>query len=167
MTRSITAASLLALVFAVGCALKSHTDFDPHIDFSKFKSFAQAPPPDIKPKALVGYSEITGRRIQEHIATSLQAKGYQKVSKSKADMIVAFSVSGEPRAEIVGGGPGWYGNTYTQHYVEGHLVINMYDAKSKQLVWHGWVNDRIYDAQDAKRVPEAVEAIMKKFPART
>ena len=165
MIRSIAAASL-ALVFAAGCAIKSHIDYDPDVDFAKYETFAEAPLPDIKPKALVGYSDITGRRIQGEITKALQAKGYEKVSKSKADMVVAFSVSGEPRAEIVGGGPGWYGNTYTQHYVEGHLVINLYDAKSKQLVWHGWVNDRIYDAQDGKRVPEAVEAIMKKFPAR-
>ena len=166
MIRSIAAASL-ALVFAVGCSLKSHIDYDPGVDFAKYQTFAQAPPPDVKPTALVGYSDITARRIQDEIASGLQARGYQKASRSKADMVVAFNVSGEPRAEIVGYGPGWYGNTYTQHYVQGHLVVNVYDAGTKQMVWHGWVDARIYEGEGTgKRIPEAVEAILKKFPAR-
>jgi hypothetical protein len=165
MIRSIAAVSLLSLAFATGCAIQAHTDFDPQVDFAKYKTFTMAPPPQGKPKGLVGYSAISARRIQEEIASALQTKGYNEVSQG--DMVVAFSVTGEPRTDLVGYGPGWYGDTYTQHYVQGNLVINIYEAKTRELVWHGWASAQIYDSQQAeKEGPKAVQAIMKKFPPK-
>ncbi len=165
MIRTIAALPILALLLVPGCAIQSHTDFDPQTDFSKYRTFSLAPAPEKKPKGLVGYSAITARRIQENIGTALESKGYRQVSASKADMMVAFTVSGEPRVDIVGYGPGWYGDTYTQHYVQGSLVINIYDTRSKQLIWHGWATAEIFDSNAARKAePEAVQAILKKFP---
>jgi len=150
MIRTFAALPVLALLLLPGCAIQT---------------FSLTPAPEKKPKGLVGYSAITARRIQENIKTALESKGYQQVSASKAEMMVAFSVSGEPRIDVVGYGPGWYGNTYTQHYVEGSLVINIYDARSKQLIWHGWATAELFDPSEGQKAgPKAVQAILKKFP---
>ncbi len=165
MLRTLAALPILALLVIPGCAIQSHTDFDPQTDFAKYTTFSLAPTPENKPSGLVGYSAITARRIQENIKTSLESKGYRQATASKADMLVAFTVSGEPRTDIEGYGPGWYGNSYTEHYVLGTLVVNIYDARSKQLVWHGWASAEIFDPSDGEKAePQAVQAILKKFP---
>ena len=66
-----------------------------------------------------------------------------------ADLMVAFSVSGQPRTDVVGGGGGYYGwggSTFTTHYVVGRLVIDIFDNRIKKLLWHGWADKEIFES---------------------
>jgi hypothetical protein len=159
---------LVAALFLAGCGVKANSDFMPGTDFAKYRTFAQSPPPAQRIRSLPGYSPILGQQIQQMIAADLEAKGYAPAGPQRADLLVAFSVSGQPRTDIVGTGGGFYGwggDAYTQHYVVGRLVVDIFDNRSHELLWHGWADREIFGASAEKKdVEEVVQAIMKKFP---
>jgi len=168
VTRTILGCLLAVALFLGGCGVKANTDFMPGTDFAKYRTFAQSPPPTERVRSLPGYTEIVGQQIQQMIASDLEGKGFAPAGTPAADLLVAFSVSGQPRTDIVGYGGGFYGwggDTVTQHYVVGRLVIDIFDNRDKKLLWHGWADREIFgDSAGMKTVEEVVQAILKKFP---
>ena len=74
-----------------------------------------------------------------------------------------------------GGGWGWQGfgglqdssiNITEQDYKEGTLVIDMYDAKTKQLLWRGSAEGTLSDkaAKNENKLDKAVAKMFKDFP---
>lgn len=141
------------------------------IDFDNYRTFAQAPPVEsARPAGVGGYSSITEDNIQREIALNLEAKGLSKTSVDNADIVVRFSTSGKPQTDVWGGGGwGYYGGgtVTTTHYVQGTLVIDIFDANKRKLVWHGWGTAKIFESDaSGKLVPRAVEKILKQYPPR-
>ena len=169
MARSIVGL-LVSAFFLAGCGIKASTDFMPGTSFTSYRTFVQSPPPTQRVRSLPGYTEILGNQIQLMIASDLQHKGYTPAFAEEADLLVAFSVSGQPRTDVVSSGGGYYGwggggSTFTTHYVVGRLVIDIFDNRQKKLLWHGWADKEIFGTSgDVKDVEEVVQAIMKKFP---
>jgi hypothetical protein len=63
-----------------------------------------------------------------------------------------------------GWGPGWYGPSV---YREGIIGVDLYDAKSKQPLWHATANQNLHDATGEaaeKKINAAVDAIFLKYP---
>ncbi len=56
--------------------------------------------------------------------------------------------------------------TTTSTWVEGTLVIDLYDAANKKLGWRGVATDTLSDnpQKNAKKIEEAAEKMFKKFP---
>jgi hypothetical protein len=75
----------------------------------------------------------------------------------------------------MGGGLGWGGfrdgsiNISEQDYQAGTLVIDMYDAKTKQLLWRGTAGGTLSDKADKneKKLEKAVAKMFKDFPPRS
>ena len=155
----------LALLLA-GCSTAS-VSYDQHTDFSAYRTFSQAPPPKAAPN-LIGYTSIVGGQIQDEIASQLQAKGFRAASPETADLVVVTSISGQQRTDLVSDGGGWYGgygDTYTVRYVEGTMIIDIFDRAKKQLIFHGWDQKQIFSSSaDTKEVLKSVDEILAKFP---
>jgi hypothetical protein len=64
------------------------------------------------------------------------------------------------------GGLGNEATTTVQNYKVGTLVLDMYDAKTKQLVWRGTASDTLSNnpQHNEKDLDKAVEKMLKKFP---
>lgn len=176
-TRNRAAAvPLLAWLLAFGGAgcssVAVHSDAAPGVDFSAYHTFAQAPPPKTANANLPGYSEITGDHIQAAIAHELETKGFSSAPVDKADLLVAFSINGQRRTDIESaGGFGWYGgwggDTYTVNYTEGTLIIDIFDAHKKSLIWHAYGQTNIYGHGDhSSQVDPAVQSILEGFPPK-
>lgn len=168
---AIKLAALGALLL-VGCTtrLKTNTTFDDTVDFGAYRTFAQAPPPQTV-EGMPGYSEITGRQVEERIAYDLEQKGLQPASWDEADLQVSFTMGGQRRQETeYWGGWGWYGpgEITTENYVQGSLVIDMADRVRKRLVWHGYgTRDVFTQPKSDKDLLNAVDEILEKFPPST
>jgi Domain of unknown function (DUF4136) len=58
--------------------------------------------------------------------------------------------------------------THVQQYDQGTLVVDIADAREKELVWRGVAVGRVREQptpeQTTERVNEVVAAILKKFP---
>jgi hypothetical protein len=115
-------------------------------------------------------------RLRSAIATHLQATGTQ-LTTGNADCLVGYGIGARNLVEgayPVGWGWGWgwrggYVAGWDGPYVyrEGIIGVDLYDAKSKQPLWHATVNQDLYDAtgDDAeKKINAAVDAIFRKYP---
>ena len=161
---------VLAVLLLIGCSttrVKTGTTYDPSMNFADYRTFAQAPPP-ASVAAMPGYSEITGRQVQERIANNLEQKGFRPARWDEADLQVSFTLGGQPRQDIESwGGWGWYGpgEVTTENYVEGSLVIDMADRVRQRLVWHGYGSEDVFSqAAGEEALMKAVDAVLEKFP---
>jgi hypothetical protein len=120
-------------------------------------------------------------RLREAITAHLQAAGAQPV-ESNAQCLVGYGIGSHRVVDGVypvgwewgwpGYGPwGWYGAWGGPIvYNEGYVTIDLYDAASRQAIWHASVDQSLFHAtgQDAeKRIRAAVDALFAKFPAKT
>jgi hypothetical protein len=161
----------MLLIFTAGCMTYNvHDQSLPGVDFSGFKTFAQKPPP-ARAANIPGYSTIMGDHIQSAIAHELESKGFRPAAEGSADLVVAFSVDGQPRQDIQSTGGGWYGgwgDTYSVQYVEGTVTIDIFDARKRKLIWHAYGQTRLFGSSKAdkanQKVDAVVAAILKKFP---
>ena len=155
-------------------ALAQHvqTDFDHQANFAQYKTYSwQA----IKPE-----NSLWDSRIKSAIDAQLAAKGWTRVDADGDVAIVAIKTTQTQRTlntfyDGFGGGWGWRGfggggfgesTTSEQDYKEGTLVIDLYDAKTKQLIWRGSAQDMISDKaeKNEKNLDKGVAKMFKSFP---
>ncbi len=168
MARALSGILAAAAIGAAGCSsISADSTHAEGVDFSAYRSFAQASAPE-SGGGIPGYSSITADSIQREIASQLESKGLSEADRDSADLVVRFSVSGKPQTDVWGtGGYGWYGggSVQTTHYIKGTLVIDIFDTSKKKLVWHGWASTALFsEGGSGKKVPEAVEKILSGFP---
>ncbi len=157
----VCVATLLALACANFQVGASH---DPTADFGAYRSFAMGPVPQSS-RNVAGYTEMTGRLIQDRIAARLVAVGLVSAPRQEADLLVVIGVSGKPQAKVTGGGLYEDGGLMVRNFIEGTLVINLYDERTLKLVWHGWgQKEMLSTATEPKNVVADVDEIMKQFP---
>jgi hypothetical protein len=167
-----------ALVFASAAVFAQDvkTDFDKSANFGAIKTF------DVK----IGTSwnnQISEKRITDEITQTLTEKGWQKVD-ANPDAVVVLHGATEKQKSLntfysgMGGygGYGWRGwgggmgmgtaTTTTSEYLIGTLVVDIFDAKSKQLMFRGTASDEISDKpeKNIKKVEKASNKMFKDFP---
>ncbi len=111
--------------------------------------------------------------LRAAIAAQLGAKGMQMVT-SGADCLVGYGIGARNVVEGAypywgwgwGWGPGfgWYG-PYV--YREGIVGIDLYDARSRQALWHAYVHQDLFRLTGEKAeqgIDAAVSAIFTKYP---
>ena|SRR5450432_3508551 len=114
---------------------------------------------------------LNEERLRTAIATHLSPGPVQPVG-SDADCLVGYGIGANyvvdgayPYGYGWGYGWGWGGGPYV--YREGIIAIDLYDAKSRQPMWHASV-DQSLDGADGgeavKRINAAVAALFTKYP---
>jgi opacity protein-like surface antigen len=174
-SRVFAAVVLVVLLSSVAFAQKINTDWDRTANFSNYHTYAWEPSPHPA-------KNFWNDRIMEAIDKELQAKGFTKVDASaNPDMWVVYSNSIKDQKQVVGTGynmgPGWgwgyWGgptsvtyNTYVTK--QGTLVVDIADAKNKQLLWRGDATDTISDNtnKNINNLNKAVSKLFKNFPPK-
>ena len=163
--------SCLACVTAV--AQKTNIDWDRQANFSQYHTYAW----EKSPHPAHG---LWDQRIVNQVDKQMAAKGFTKV-ESDPDVWVVYSNSIKDQKTLVGTGygygPGWgwgYGwgggpvtyNTWVTK--EGTLVVEIADAKDKQLLWRGSVTDTISDnsTKNINTLDKAVAKLFKGYPPK-
>src|ERR1700680_3884845 len=170
-----TAAYALFFVAMLGAAFAQQvkTDFDHQANFSQYKTYSWQ---EIKPA-----NSLWDARIKEPVDAQLAAKGWTQVENGGDVAIVAISASHTERTlqtfyDGMGGGWRWRGfggmgeaTTTEQDYKEGTLLVDMYDAKTKQLIWRGSAEDTVSNKEETneKNLNKGVAKMLKKFPPTT
>jgi len=153
-------------------AQKVQTDFDHQANFSQYKTYSWQ---EIKPA-----NSLWDARIKSAVDAQLAAKGWTQVDSGGDVAVVAIKTSQTQRTlqtfyDGFGGGWGWrrfggggFGESTTteQDYKEGTLVVDLYDAKTKQLIWRGSAQDTVSDkaTQNEKNLDKGVAKMFKAFP---
>ncbi len=174
MKRRVLAGLVFCVVVStVAFAQKINTDWDRSANFANFHTYMWEPSPHPA-------KNFWNDRIMDAIDKQLQAKGFTKVD-SNPDMWVVYSNSIKDQKQVVGTGYnmgpgwgwGWWGgpssvtyNTYVTK--EGTLVVDIADAKDKNLLWRGDATDTISDNtnKNINNLNKAVEKLFKNFPPK-
>ena len=161
-------------LFSLGNAFAQQvkTDFDHHATFSQYKTYSWQ---EIKPA-----NSLWDARIKNAVDAQLAAKGWTQVDSGGDVAVVAMKTSKTQRTlqtfyDGFGGGWGWrrfggggFGDATTteQDYKVGTLVIDLYDAKTKQLIWRGSAQDTLSDkaTKNEKNLDKGVAKMFKAFP---
>jgi Domain of unknown function (DUF4136) len=161
-----TAAVAMLLAGPAAFAQKVNTDFDPSANFAGYRTYAWTPgTPSPNP--------LGEQRIHAAVDQQLAAKGFSMVSESPSVYIATHVVTKEQQQLNVtgfGGGPFWGGGIDTtarvETYTVGTLAVDMYDAKTKKLVWRGVGSGTASDKADKNtaKVDKALEKMFKKYP---
>ena len=178
MKRPIVFLGLLAAVLfgsLSGWAQKVNIDFDRDADFSKYTTFAVAFDKSEPPR-----DPLMAQRAFKGVGYHLTLKGLREVEGSPDLYVVLYGIRDQEQQINItstgyGYGPGWYwgggwggGMTTasTHTYTIGTLVVDMYDAKTKQIVWRGVGSDTLSDKpeKNEKKLNKALEKLFKKFP---
>ena len=169
--RAVLTGSLLMLP-AIAAAQDVKIDFDKAFDFSTVKTYS------IKIGTTWG-NNLSERRVLTEIDEAIAGKGWKKVDEGQANIHVILHGATQTKrtASTFYSGMGGYGyryggmgmgtaSTVVNEYTVGTLVVDMFDAKSKNLVFRGTAEDEISDnpERNAKRLEKASTKMFKDFP---
>jgi hypothetical protein len=169
--------SLTGAVALIGVTLlmaEIKTDYDHKADFKSYKTYSWI-------KVDAG-NPLWVDRIQQAVDEQLTSKGLTR-QDSGADL--AVTALGRTKKEQsyntfydgIGGGWGWRGfgdmgmGTATTTVSEtpiGTLTVDMFDAKSKKLVWRGTATETLSDKpeKNEKKLKSEVAKLFKSFPPK-
>jgi len=173
--RRLAIAAVLSLIGTAAFAQDVKTDFDKSANFGAIKTFA----------VKIGtswHNQISEKRVSDEIQQTLTEKGWKATEAEKADAIVVLHGATEKQQTLntfySGGGYGGYGwrggmgmgmgsaTTTTSEFLVGTLVVDIFDAKSKSLMYRGTATDEISDKpeKNIKKIAKASDKLFKNFP---
>ncbi len=173
----------MGLLLAAGCAGQQvTTDYSPATSFSQFRTFALVSPPD------TGAQQLLDQRVRNAVQTQLDAKGLTVADRQNADLFVGYGMVDKTHTDVYtyrdgwgwGGGWGWryyrWGVAWPmavqrqiETYTDGTVVVNLVDAKTKQVVWEGEVADVVNipvanPIRATEQIDKAVAKLFAKYP---
>lgn len=169
LARYVIPAALLAFSVAA-FAQNVHTDYDHHANFSQYHTYYWAKVQTEDP--------LWQQRIQEAVDKDLQAKGWQKVDSGGDVAVTAVGATHnqqEYQTFYNNMGPGWFwggfgteAQTTVQNYKVGTLVVDLYDAHNKHLIWRGVASDTLSEKPEKNehKLDKAVDKMFDHFPPR-
>lgn len=174
--RKLAIAAALALASTAVFAQDVKTDYDKAANFAAIKTF--------QAKIATSWNnEISEKRVLDEFTQALTEKGWKSVD-ANPDALVLLHGATEKQKSLNTfysgtGGYGGYGyrgwggmggmgtaTTTTSEYIVGTLVIDIFDAKTKALMFRGTATDELSDKpeKNAKKLQKASDKIFKDFP---
>jgi Domain of unknown function (DUF4136) len=146
------------------------TDYDRNANFAQYKTYSWE---KVKTK-----DPLDVDRIKSDVNSTLAAKGWTKVDSGGDVSVVAMEITHEQQTlntfyDGFGGGWRWRGfgglgeaTTTTDTYKVGTLVIDLFDTKTKNLLWRGSSSDTLSNNSNTniKNLDKGVDKLFKHFP---
>ncbi len=153
-------------------AQQVRTDYDRSANFGQYKTYSWA---QVKTKDALDVD-----RIKAAVNAALAAKGWTQVDSGGDVSVVAIEITRNQQTlntfyDGFGGGWGWrrfggggFGEatTTTETYRVGTVVVDLFDTKTKQLIWRGTSSDTLSNSSDKniKNLDKGVDKMFKNFP---
>jgi hypothetical protein len=143
------------------------TDYDRSANFGQYKTYSW--------EQIKTQDPLMVDRIKSAVKTTLAAKGYTEVPSDGDLSLVAMETTRDQQTldtfyNNFGGGWRWGGfgdaTTTTENYKVGTLVVDLFDTKTKTLVWRGSASDTLSNKSEKNidNLDKGVEKMFKKFP---
>jgi hypothetical protein len=143
------------------------TDYDRAADFSQYKTYSW--------QKVQTQDPLWVDRIEQTVNADLTAKGWTQVPSGGNVAIVAIEMTRNQQTldtfyNGFGGGWRWGGGfgdstTTVENYKVGTLVVDMFDAKTKALIWRGSSSDTLSSKSDSniKNLDKGVKKMFDHF----
>ena len=165
--------ALMGTMFLFAASMSAQqvkTDYDHGANFGQYKTFSWE---QVKTK-----DPLDVDRIKSAVDAALTAKGWTKVGSGGDVSIVAMEITRNQQTldtfyNGFGGGWRWRGfggmgeaTTTTETYTVGTLVVDLFDVKTKKLIWRGSSSDTLSNnaEKNIKNLDKGVEKMFKDFP---
>ena len=170
---------LIVFLFSIwSCSSLSYkTDYDPAIDFSTYKTYmwytGKMPADDA-----LSANPLIKKRVEAGVDKALEAKGFTVGAEDAFDYVVIIHAGNKEKMQITNygysgygygryghgwGGYGGYSQTDVHQYDETTLVIDILDAKSKEMVWRGTATGIVKKYSDQEKMQEAINRVVEKM----
>jgi Domain of unknown function (DUF4136) len=173
------------ILFSCSSSITVISDFDKTIDFSEYQNLEYYGWKENSDRILNRFNK---ERFEKAFGNEFKKRGVKVVEKGEGDMIVTLYVVTEKKTETIanttysGGMGGYYGygpgygwggghsnTTYnTYEYTVGTLMVSVYDAKKKKLIWEaigkGVVKEKSKDPE--AEINKTVSKIMFDYPIK-
>jgi hypothetical protein len=185
MSRTSGIKVLLTAILAItigGCASgpKIRADADPTVNLTTYHTFGFF---DHLATDRSSYSTMITSRLKDATRRELKRRGYEE-STENPELLVNFNTNVQNKTDVQSApsaNAGFYGyrsgvygawggypqDVYTTHYQEGTLVMDMVDAKKKQLVWQAVAQARLTKKvmeDPAAAIDSIVTEMFTKYP---
>ena len=163
---------MMALLASTASAQQVKTDYDRGANFAQYKTYSW--------EHVTTKDSLDVDRIKNAVNAALAAKGLTQVESGGDVSIVAMEITRNQQTlntfyDGFGGGWGWrrfggggFGEatTTTQTYKVGTVVVDLFDTKTKQLIWRGASSDTLSNNSDKniKNLDKGVNKMFKNFP---
>src|SRR5205809_6259955 len=152
---------------AASVAEQVQTDYDHSANFGQYKTYSW--------EKVQTKDPLMVDRIKDAVNAALAAKGWTQVDSGGDVSVVATEITKNQQTlntfyDGFGGGWRWGGfgdaTTTVDNYNVGTLVLDMFDAQTKKLVWRGSASDTLSNKADKniKNLHKGVQKMQKHFP---
>ena len=171
MQRRIFASTGIVLIFATASlAQQVKTDYDREANFNQYKTYSW--------EKVQTQDSLWVDRIKEAVNTDLAAKGWTPVQSGGDISVVAIGTTQNQQTldtfyDGFGGGWRWRGfggfgdsTTTVETYKVGTLVVDLFDPKTKKLIWRGSASDALSNKSDKniRNLDKGVQKMFDHFP---
>ena len=163
----------MTLVFAgMASAQQVKTDYDRSANFARYKTYSW--------EHVATKDPLNVDRIKHAVNAVFAARGWTLVDSGADVAVLAMEITRDQQTldtfyNGFGGGLGWrrfggggFGEatTTTDTYKVGTVVVDLFDTKTKQLIWRGAASDTLSNNSDKniKNLNESVDKMFKHFP---
>jgi hypothetical protein len=172
MTMKAKVAFCTTLIFVLSSAVLAQTvyvNYNHNADFTHFKTYAWGQ--NANPNAI--QDSIMMQTTQQDVDSQLTAKGLQKVQESQnPDLIVVASGGMKNQTSYNEWGTGGWAlgggmSTVTPETTHvGTLVVDIYDANGKKLIWRGISQGALSNKgeKNEKKLSKSIEKMFKQYP---
>jgi len=148
------------LLATIAYAQKVTFDSNPSAPFDSYKTYAWT-------QGTSTADSLMEQRIHEGVAAQLALKGLTPTNATP-DLFVATHAVTQDHPQLLVNGFGWGlgGVASVENYTVGTLVVDLYDAKTRQMVWRGVATDSVSSKpqKNAERINKAIEKMFAKYP---
>ena len=177
MNRSLAIAAAAAVLACSHATVQ--TEFDPKAEYARYRTWAFISEPPGPEQAPAVQNPAVLALIRSAVGRELAAKGLAFASDAGPDLLVAVHGFARDRIQVntygygyaygpygVHGAPGVAG-TDVRQYRDGTLILDLVDARTKQLVWRGTASDTVSSTSQVKGVVEAaVHDMLAHYPPK-
>jgi Domain of unknown function (DUF4136) len=160
----------LFVLTAASFAQQVKTDYDHNANFGQYRTFSW--------EKVKTQDPLLVNRIKDAVNGALTAKGWTQVESGGDVCILAMEITQNQQTlntfyDGFGGGWRWRGlggfgdaTTTTETYQVGTLVLDLFDAKTKTLIWRGSSSDTLSNNADrnTKNLDKGVQKMFAHFP---
>ncbi len=156
------------LLFSTASFAEVKTDYDRNANFGQYKTYSW--------ENVQTQDPLMVDRIKAAVNSALTAKGWTLVESGGDVSVLAMEMNQNHRTlntyyDGFGGGWRWGGGlgtatTTVDNYKVGTLVVDLFDAKTKKLVWRGSSSDTLSNNSDKniKAIDKGAEKMFEHFP---